>query len=310
MVQLTSTGQRTLDFRSRVHLRRPEPADYWFFFVAMPLLLALFFAFVGIGPSRTLDVSRGFAYAGSQFMAAWWGNALGCALAVRLLPRKRTPLGVILVFGHLLACLPLYLFFREHSLFFQDLFPEIGSRNGVADWSSEYLLHLLRFSSLPFLMLWFAAVFGYRQWTGVEIFGGPAQTPPVRAPVAVRAPSSVPDDEKEVVVPTAREQRPEFLAGSQLPNHAQVIAIKAEEHYIKVWSTCGTDLVRYRFGDAVADAAMLSGEQVHRSWWVRWDAVTGTRARGRSLELTLDNGLRVPVSRAYQALVRQRLEQR
>lgn len=75
--------------------------------------------------------------------------------------------------------------------------------------------------------------------------------------------------------PTAPEVLP-FVAASHLPADAEVWAVKAEEHYIKLWSDQGVDLVRYRFRDAIKDLANRDGTQVHRSWWMtgqRWSAV-------------------------------------
>jgi len=308
MAQLTIAGPKALHFGRRMPGRGPAPRDWWSFLLAMPLLLGLFFAVVGIGPVRTMDLGSGFAYAGSQFVAAWWGNALGCVLAVRLLPQPRPPLGVVLLVGHLLACLPLYLFFREHFLFFQGLFPEIGTQASAVDWNSDYVLHLLRYSSLPFLMLWFASVYGYRQWTGVEIFGEPPARRRVSVPVVETPVETLPVEEPPLRV--SPEPRPQFLQRSELPDDADIIAIKAEEHYIKIWSNSDTDLVRYRFGDAVEDADAQPGDQVHRSWWVRWDAITAVQRRGRALELVLGERLRVPVSRAHMALVRRQLGDR
>jgi len=306
MAQLTLTGPGPSEIIRREPPRDPAPRDYWLFLVATPLLLGLFFAVVGIGPARQLGLASGFAYAGSQFLAAWWGNALGCLLAARLLPWRRPPLGLVLVVGHLLACYPLYVFFREHFVFFQGFLPEIGAQVDASDWSGDYLLRLLRYSSLPFLMLWFVSVYGFRQWTGVEIFGKPGRFSGPGSEPGTAAPSSAPAP----TVPAVPESRPAFLDRSTLPADAAILALKAEEHYVRVWSTSGTDLVRCRFGDAVDNLGDLPGEQVHRSWWVRWDAVTDVQRRGRALELVLDRGLRVPVSRAYLALVRRHLDPR
>ena len=42
-----------------------------------------------------------------------------------------------------------------------------------------------------------------------------------------------------------------FIKESGLPSDATLFAIKAEEHYIRIWSDQRTDLVRHRFKDAV-----------------------------------------------------------
>ena len=89
---------------------------------------------------------------------------------------------------------------------------------------------------------------------------------------------------------------PDFIRHSELPLDARVIALKAEEHYVRVWTAQGTDFLRYRFRDAVDDMSGQPGLQVHRSWWVRTDSVREVRKKGRGLQLELVNGLEVPVS--------------
>lgn len=99
---------------------------------------------------------------------------------------------------------------------------------------------------------------------------------------------------------------PTFLVNSRLPNDAQVLAIKAEEHYIRLWTDLGTDMQRYRFKDAVNEMSGEEGLQVHRSWWVYLPSVKKMQAKGRKTELVIaEQDLTVPVSLSYkQPLVR------
>ncbi|MEE4208304.1 MAG: hypothetical protein V2I43_03440, partial [Parvularcula sp.] len=48
----------------------------------------------------------------------------------------------------------------------------------------------------------------------------------------------------------------------------RLLALSAEDHYVRVATTGGEALVSARFGDAVEAVATLPGTQVHRSWWV------------------------------------------
>jgi len=52
---------------------------------------------------------------------------------------------------------------------------------------------------------------------------------------------------------TTAAAAPSFLLNSRLPETACVYAIKAEEHYIRIWTDGGTDLLRHRFKDAVTN---------------------------------------------------------
>jgi hypothetical protein len=78
---------------------------------------------------------------------------------------------------------------------------------------------------------------------------------------------------------------------------AEVFALQAEDHYVRVHTALGSDLLLMRFADAVAEAEGIDGLRVHRSWWVARDAVAAARAEGRRATLSLKTGLAVPVTR-------------
>lgn len=75
----------------------------------------------------------------------------------------------------------------------------------------------------------------------------------------------------------------------------EITALHAEQHYVRVYTIRGQDLIHFRFSDAVAVVAHLRGAQVHRSWWVARRAVKDSD--GRTL-VTVD-GFEVPIGRTY-----------
>jgi LytTr DNA-binding domain len=80
---------------------------------------------------------------------------------------------------------------------------------------------------------------------------------------------------------------------------AALHAIEAEDHYIRLHTSAGSDLVLLRFSDALAELEGIEGAQVHRSWWVAKDAVTATARDGGKLLLVLRDGTKAPVSRSF-----------
>ena len=79
---------------------------------------------------------------------------------------------------------------------------------------------------------------------------------------------------------------------------AQLWAVEAEDHYLRVHTDAGEELITARFGDALEELAGWPGFRTHRSWWVAACAIDGVRwSRGRG-ELRLTSGLVVPVSRS------------
>jgi hypothetical protein len=81
-------------------------------------------------------------------------------------------------------------------------------------------------------------------------------------------------------------------------------AVRAEDHYIRVYTASGDDLVLHRFSDAVTELEGLEGLRVHRSWWVARNGLAGVERRDRKVFLKLRNGEEAPVSRTYLPAVR------
>ena len=87
--------------------------------------------------------------------------------------------------------------------------------------------------------------------------------------------------------------------------NAQLIAVEAHDHYLKVHTDAGVELVALRFSDAMDDLTQAHGWRVHRSWWVAADAVEAVRWRRGGGDLRLLGGLSAPVSRTYSAKLRE-----
>lgn len=83
-----------------------------------------------------------------------------------------------------------------------------------------------------------------------------------------------------------------------------LLALEMEDHYLRIHTALGSDLVLCRFGDALAELEGCDGLQVHRSFWVARSAIAGHQRRNGRVSLTLINGLEVPVSRTYLPAVR------
>lgn len=86
---------------------------------------------------------------------------------------------------------------------------------------------------------------------------------------------------------------------------APLLALQAEDHYLRVHTSVGDAMILMRLSDAMAAVEALDGRQTHRSWWVAREAVdTISRGDGRAT-LTLSNGVLAPVSRTYAPALRE-----
>jgi hypothetical protein len=76
-----------------------------------------------------------------------------------------------------------------------------------------------------------------------------------------------------------------------------IYAVSAEDHYLRVHTSKGADLILMRLSDAIAELDGLEGAQTHRSWWVAREAVESARRDGDKMVLALKGGAKAPVSR-------------
>ncbi len=107
-------------------------------------------------------------------------------------------------------------------------------------------------------------------------------------------------------VTSAAAAPPRFL--DRLPvrlRGAEVWAVEAEDHYLRLHTSRGADLILMRLSDAVAELGGLEGARVHRSWWVARDGIADIRRRNGRVSLLLKDGAEAPVSRAYARSLRQ-----
>lgn len=80
---------------------------------------------------------------------------------------------------------------------------------------------------------------------------------------------------------------------------ARLIAVEAHDHYLKVHTDAGEELITLRFADALAELDRAHGWRVHRSWWVAAEAIQEVRWRRGAGEARLAGGLTAPISRTY-----------
>jgi hypothetical protein len=106
------------------------------------------------------------------------------------------------------------------------------------------------------------------------------------------------DMTSRVSPPPAPSSKPKIL--SRLPVHlqdAELYALSAEDHYVRVHTSKGDDILLMRLSDSIAETSGVDGSQTHRSWWVAKNAVDHLKKLGRTAQIELPNGLLAPVSR-------------
>ena len=99
--------------------------------------------------------------------------------------------------------------------------------------------------------------------------------------------------------PVFLDRLPERLRGAELH------AVQAEDHYLRLHTSRGQDMILMRLADALMELEGMEGAQVHRSWWVARDAVVAAERGDGRATLTLKSGAAAPVSRTYARALRE-----
>lgn len=79
---------------------------------------------------------------------------------------------------------------------------------------------------------------------------------------------------------------------------ATIHALQSEDHYLRVHTDAGSELILMRLGDAIPELAPIEGARTHRSWWVARAAILHVERKDGRAELTLPGGVIAPVSRS------------
>ena len=80
---------------------------------------------------------------------------------------------------------------------------------------------------------------------------------------------------------------------------AALYAVSSEDHYLRVHTDRGEELILMRLADALRELEGAEGLQTHRSWWVAHQAVSDVQKSNGKLSLQLKSGALAPVSRSF-----------
>ncbi|MEP5730594.1 MAG: LytTR family DNA-binding domain-containing protein [Sulfitobacter sp.] len=96
-----------------------------------------------------------------------------------------------------------------------------------------------------------------------------------------------------------------FLQRLPLAKRASLIRIEAQDHYLKVVTKKGAELILMRLSEAVSELEAVPGVLVHRSHWVAFDGVQAHQRVNNRDMLLMSDGTEVPVSRGQRAAARE-----
>jgi DNA-binding LytR/AlgR family response regulator len=92
---------------------------------------------------------------------------------------------------------------------------------------------------------------------------------------------------------------PPILERLPLDKRGPLVALSVEDHYTRVRTLRGEEMVLLRLSDAIRETAPVAGLRVHRSHWIATSAVRAARREGDRAVLTMAAGGDIPVSRSH-----------
>lgn len=241
-------------------------------YVVVPVFLGFLFGWLGISGSDRWPLPVAVAVWTLVVFIDWVAAGIATHLIARFSVTARWPFWALLLVG--LALSKFVVSPINHAV------AEMLDALGYTTDSERTMGSSVLTAIVPQAILWVTANYAVRAYR--TFAAQPRSAPPTPAPPAASAP--VPD--------------PAFLSRVRLATRGTLVAVRAEQHYIRVYTANGDDLILYKFGDAVRELGAARGRQVHRSWWVARDAVQGFASPGREA-LRLANGIDVPVGRTY-----------
>lgn len=265
--------------------RLPVPPSLLFYVILplglLALPLALFRVTMGLDSSLILSLF----FWSATVMVGWLSAAVGSLFLYHIGARLRPPLWVITFAGPIIAALLLHRPIAE-ILSLAHSFQVSGAGLGQAaplrlEWQSydRFLLNLT-----PGTITWVALNHVFDR-----ILGIPRYRYDVRRPETAAV---VPDEQPVKAIPPIFER----MAPSE---RGRLFAIRAEDHYVRIYTDRGEGLTLLRLSDAIRMAHPVTGMQIHRSIWVADEAIKAFRRTGHTGLVMLPNGLELPVSRSY-----------
>lgn len=280
---------------------RPDEPPGWVwalgFFIVCPILLGLPLGWYKAGAAALLPEPAGLILWPLQWMLSWWiAEGLFRLFRAGLAPvtRKLWPALTLAAIGNALIA-------SFYAVPYFNLFADVfgadtrlpGPPEGRNILDPAYLWVLAQATG-PGALVWMGLRALYERLR------------PRAGGQAGAAPDARSDDD-------ARQQDAPVLARAReagLDPDDPVLAITAEDHYVRVHGRSRSVLIAYRFGDAMTELAQAGGVQTHRSAWARETEIAGIEREGSRRRVRLANGLRLPLSEGRRAMVEMALTRR
>jgi hypothetical protein len=298
------------------------------FYVALPVVIGFLLGANQTGIGQWMPWWASVVFWVTCTLASWMVFHAGTVVAAAILRPWEPPLSAKLALGLAIASIPARLLINAYLGAFEGLLDGGRAVQALpeAQLSWDFTIRYIQGWSGPYVV-WISANVFFDRVVGFSRYRPPAQhanpTAEITHDLSVRATNRDPDhpvagdldaSNSETAgpgaapFPTASEQPLVSPLLSRLPRSLglNILAVKSEDHYLRVFTERGDALILYKLSTAMEELERhgYAGLQVHRSYWVRSQAIVALVADDRKLVARLSTGQVVPVSQTYRESVR------
>jgi hypothetical protein len=267
------------------------------FYLGWPAFLGAILGWTGAGTiGGQLDRLTAITYWIIGFLVYRLTLEVSIRLIAVLSPKQKTPLILLCILSvplHLIIGAPLVVLWQSMFIPYLPLGAEVQPGSPFFVSMSQYMAALS--GSVMILLEWTLSNYAFDRVLGFPRFRHITGYKEVRHDISNQSKST--PEEFETAPPKFLRRVPGSLG-------TDVIALSAEDHYVRVYTPLGSDLVLYRFSDAMSEMPAGSGIQVHRSHWVKTSAVTDFQKHEKGQRLTVSNAIKIPVSKRFLELLK------
>lgn len=283
------------------------------FYLGLPLVVGLLSGTnrAGIGGELSWGVSVVFWV--SLTLGGWWFFHACTIIASSILRPWSPPLTVKLAAGIVIASVPLTFLVNWYILQFEPFMTGGQLDRTLNEFAFSFAYaqaYLERWTSI--FLLWISANLYFDRIAGLSLYRRRPAIPEDLVSEDYEAQRNAlgsrnAEDPEHAAVKAPGPLVSVFLSRLPVSLGTNIRAMQSEDHYLRVHTERGDTLILFNLSDAIKEMQFLGieGTQVHRSFWVANDAVTGSIVDGRKLVLSTDCGTDVPVSQTFKESVRQ-----
>jgi len=273
------------------------------FYLGVPLVVAVYGALNNWKLIETTGYLSALAFYAAHALIPWWITCSATSLSMWVLRAVKPPPIALLTIGALVGGFIALPYSNWLTGLFSGMWQDAGlSRELAPLFSAEFWRYMIRAT-----IVWFAINFAFDRFLGLPRYryviprGYDFHDRP-------REPSSESTTTKQADPADARATRNLPGFADRIPvalTSDDILAVKAEQHYIRVYTPTQEFMVLYRFSDALRDLEPELGLQVHRSYWIKKTAVDTIRPSAKKFTVRLITGTSIPVSTPYHGVVRE-----